>query len=161
LLEITEQLIKGKTFYEGVLYKVFDEYENLISKKKDTVGISKTIEEAIKKLKYDGENGISEFSIIEKTYPVMDVFVEVDEEAKKIFEKFGEIQSIENSLDRHNKFKEIKKDFYSYVISVPVTVQNRPPIVNDFPYVSMSSLENLYDRDTGYITKGINNPIWA
>jgi CRISPR-associated endonuclease/helicase Cas3 len=159
LLEITEQLIKGKTFYEDELYKVFDEYENLILKKKDTAGISEIIEEAIKKLKYDSEDGLSEFSIIEKTYPVMDVFVEVDDFAKEAFKKFENILSIENRFDRHNEFKRIKRDFYSYVISVPATVQNRPPIVNGIPYVSMNSLNEFYDKNTGFITNGVN-AIW-
>jgi CRISPR-associated endonuclease/helicase Cas3 len=159
LLEITEQLIKGKTFYEEELYKVFDEYENLILKKKDTAGISEIIEEAIKKLKYDSEDGLSEFSIIEKTYPVMDVFVEVDDFAKEAFKKFEDILSIENRFDRHNEFKRIKRDFYSYVISVPATVQNRPPIVNGIPYVSMNSLNEFYDKNTGFITNGVN-AIW-
>jgi len=152
-------LIKGKTFYEEELYKVFDEYENLILKKKDTAGISEIIEEAIKKLKYDSEDGLSEFSIIEKTYPVMDVFVEVDDFAKEAFKKFEDILSIENRFDRHNEFKRIKRDFYSYVISVPATVQNRPPIVNGIPYVSMNSLNEFYDKNTGFITNGVN-AIW-
>jgi len=160
LLDITEQLIKGTALSEQELYEVFNKYGEQTLNRKDTVSASKKLEESIKKLKYDGEDGISDFNIIKQDYPVIDVFVEVDEKAKEIFEKFGEIHAIENPLDRHNKFKEIKKDFYSYVISVPVTVQNHPPIVNDFPYVSMSSLDEFYDKNTGFITIGIN-ATWA
>jgi CRISPR-associated endonuclease/helicase Cas3 len=160
LLEITEKLIKGRKFNEEKLYEVFGEYEKEVLNRKDTVGKSKIIEESIIKLKYDGKDGLSEFSIIEKTYPVIDVFVEVDEEAEKKFKEFGEIRSIQNKFERHSKFKEIKKDFYSYVISVPATVQNLPPIVNDFYYVSMSSLNKHYDKNTGYIAEG-KDPIFG
>jgi hypothetical protein len=89
----------------------------------------------------------------------MDVFVEVDDFAKEAFKKFEDILSIENRFDRHNEFKRIKRDFYSYVISVPATVQNRPPIVNGIPYVSMNSLNEFYDKNTGFITNGVN-AIW-
>jgi len=159
LLEITERLIKEKTLSEHELYNIFDEYERQIIRKKDTVGISETLEESIKKLKYDSEDGISDFNIIEKTYSVMDVFVEVDDYAKETFKKFEDIFSIENRFDRHNEFNKIKRKFYSYVISVPATVQNRPPIVNGIPYVSMSSLNEFYDKNTGFITNGVN-AIW-
>jgi len=163
LLDITEQLIKGKTFYEEELYKVFDKYEKQILNRKDTVGASEKLEVAIEELQYDGKDGISQFSIIKQDYPVIDVFVEIDEKAKKIFEEYRSILK-ERGIERYKKMKKIRNKLSPYIINIPANTENIPPKPSDeninedniIPCVTMNDLGKYYDFTTGYIVKGVN-----
>jgi len=89
-----------------------------VSKNTDT--LSDQLYTDITKLRYDT---VSKFQVIKNEVPEMDVFVEADEDASRIWQQAVEIMSIENVLERKNKFKEIKKDFYNYVIAVPATTK--------------------------------------
>ena len=65
----------------------------------------------IAKLRYD--------TVIKNEVPQMDVFVEADEDASRIWRQAVEIMSIENALERKNRFKEMKKDFYKSPARMP------------------------------------------
>ena len=163
LLNITEQLIRGKIFSEQELYEAFDEYENQILNRKDTVSASEKLEIAIEELRYDGKDGISQFSIIKQDYPVIEVFVEIDEEAKKIFEEYRSILD-ERGIERYKKMKENRNKLFPYVINIPANAENIPPKPIDeninedniIPRVTMDDLEKYYDFTTGYIVRGVN-----
>jgi len=163
LLDITEQLFKGKAFSEQELYETFDTYEKQILNRKNTVSASEKLEEAIKKLKYDGKDGISQFSIIKQDYPVIDVFVEIDEEAKNIFEEYRSILK-ERGIERYKKMREIGNKLSPYIINIPANTENIPPKPSDeninedniIPCVTMDDLGKYYDFTTGYIVKGVN-----
>lgn len=159
LVNVTEEIIFNKVLKEGELYGLFDDYQEKIAKRKDLESLSNVVSEAIKNLKYDGENGVSMFSIIEKSYPVIDVFIELDENAKEIWKNYASILEIKDRFEKVREFLKIKRDFYSYVISVSQNLKNIPPFVNRFYYVSNSSLEEYYDLETGFIVEGLNS-IW-
>ena len=100
---------------------------------------------------------ISDFRLIDEDYWKMDVFVEVDEEAKQIWSKYEEIMKKEDRFERRREFLKMKKRFYDYVISVDVKKIGAIVTGNvskyNIGYVSLDDLERKYDLETGFITK--------
>jgi len=120
LLQMTYSLIANRTIEEKDVKYIFDQYMQKVKYYKDTDTASDKLYESIIKLKYED---IYNFQVIKNETPQVDVFVEADEDASRIWRQAVEIMSIENALERKNRFKEMKKDFYNYVISVPVTTK--------------------------------------
>lgn len=159
LLEITEKIINNSTVQEKDLPELFHKYELEVKNKKDTEGLSDLLYKSVVNLNYTGENGISSFEVIEDDYPKADVFIEFDSIAADVFEHFRQIKEIRDLFQRKKAFSEIKKLFYSYVVSVPAATENVPPVDNDFLYVPHGNLEDYYDSETGFLLKG-HDAIW-
>lgn len=91
------------------------------------------------------------FKLIAEDYPKVDVFVETDEEAAKIWRRYHEMQSEKNHIERTNKYLKIKKEFNEYVISAPEKYAHNLIVENsDIGYISMHELPNYYDMETGF-----------
>ncbi|NKQ38921.1 MAG: CRISPR-associated endonuclease Cas3'' [Methanosarcinales archaeon] len=107
---------------------------------------SKEILKYVEQLKF---SEVSNFKLIENDYPKVDVFIELDEDAKKVWHEYQNIQKEKNLFERKNKFLKIKAKFYEYVISV-----NKQYISESdnekFNHISLDELENFYDLDTGF-----------
>ena len=96
---------------------------------------------------------ISDLRLNENDYPKRDVFIEIDEEAESVWIEFQQLRNIENRFSRKQAFDSLKADFYHYVISIPINVENIPPMVGELGYVKRSLLRDYYDRETGFIIK--------
>ena len=142
LKAVSEERIEESKF----LYLSQDYFERVnVGKSEDK---SREILKKVEKLKFDE---LSAFKLIEKSYPQVDTFIELDENAQSVWEKYQEIVSIKNFEKRRKEFLIIKKKFYDYVISVPARFDlNLPPLVYGFYYVSNDQLDNYYDKDTGF-----------
>jgi CRISPR-associated endonuclease/helicase Cas3 len=157
LVEITEKLLSQKgLFNETNIYQLLDKYYNLVLDRVSQTE-SQEIWEAILKLKYcrkenDGLS-ITDFKLIEEDYPKIDVFIEYNEDAKKVWEEFQRIRQNKNFFERKNEFLKIRKDFYSYIVSVPIFIENYPPKIDEIYYVPLSQLEEYYDSETGFKVK--------
>ncbi len=156
LLDITRKILTTHNeIKESELLDIIDIFYTETSKKKSQ-DISKRLLEAIVKLRYDSEDeeiSIGNFKLIEEDYLKKDVFIEIDEDAKKIWQKYLDLKSMYDLFDRKKMFDSIKADFYQYVISIPTNVENMPPEIGEIGYVKQSSLVDYYDRETGFITK--------
>lgn len=110
---------------------------------------SNSILEKVEGLKF---NELSDFKLIEKDYPEVDVFIEADDNAKGIWHEYQEIKSIKDVMERKKKFLGIKKDFYEYVISVPEKFKNVVGFdeIQGIGHISQSTLQNDYDQETGF-----------
>jgi len=110
---------------------------------------STEILEEVKKLNFEE---VSKFKLIEEDYKKADIFVEVDEEARKVYKKYQELSLIKNSFERKNEFLKIRKNFYKYVISIPC--QYAAGFIEDeeIGYISKEEIEqgNYYDQDIGF-----------
>lgn len=167
LLDITEKiLIKKHEIRENELLKLLEEYYFMIQKK-TTQAESKEIIEAVCRLRYDKDESdernpsVSGFSLIEEDYPKIDVFIEVDDDAEKVWAEFKSIININDSIRKKQEFDNIKGDFYSYVISIPQNVQNIPEIIGGIGHVNRTLLDNYYDREIGFkIMEGKSMIIW-
>lgn len=96
---------------------------------------------------------VKDFVLIKEDDYKQDVFIQLDKKAVEIWDKYKAIWLIEDIFERKKAFDFIKKDFYEYVVSVPIK-DNSPLQENYFYYVPLSELENYYDRETGFKVKG-------
>ncbi|NQE05108.1 CRISPR-associated nuclease/helicase Cas3 [ANME-1 cluster archaeon GoMg1] len=107
---------------------------------------SNSILEKVEKLKF---SELSDFKLIEKDYPEVDAFIELDDNAKRIWQKYKEIKSIDDLRERKKRFLGIKKEFYEYVISVDKKYA-KGFREGEIGHVSQEELKNYYDPDTGF-----------
>jgi CRISPR-associated endonuclease/helicase Cas3 len=91
---------------------------------------------------------ISEFKLIKEDYFKIDVFIELDDTAKEVWEKYQEIRKLP-PLERKKEFLKIKKQFYNYVISVPKNYVGGFK-EGEINHVSKDELSNYYDAETGF-----------
>ena len=94
-----------------------------------------------------------DFHLIENGYEKMGIFVELDADAKDIWQKYQFIRKMKNPLKRINEFLSIKKQFYEYVISV--SIDKAKPLLDEdegIGYISNDELELWYNKDTGFFS---------
>lgn len=100
---------------------------------------------------------ISEFKLIEDNQPECDVFIELDDNASKIWRRYLDIQGIQDLFERKKKFLEIKKEFYEYVISIPPkdakSIVDTQHGINRIPKCDVN---DYYDSIVGFIR---GNPV--
>lgn len=156
LIDITRKIIGNrKEIRENEFLHLIDDYYNETDKRKSQ-DTSRKILDAITKLKYDSEDNktaIEDFKLIEEEYPKRDVFIELDEEAKKIWQQYLDLKTVDELFKRKRLFDSIKSDFYQYVISIPTNIKNMPPMFGELAYVKHAVLRDYYDNETGFIIK--------
>lgn len=84
-------------------------------------------------------------------YNRRDVFVEIDDFAKDVWNRYIRLGFESDPIKRKNEFLEFRKDFYDYVISIPskyVNCGEEHP--SGIVYVPYKSIEHCYDKDTGW-----------
>ncbi|HEC56531.1 MAG TPA: CRISPR-associated helicase Cas3' [Candidatus Syntrophoarchaeum butanivorans] len=95
-----------------------------------------------------------DFKLIKEDYSKVDVFVELDENAKRIWQKYQEVREEYNLFERRKRFLAIKKDFYDYVISVPKKYANQVGFdeKTGIGYISKVEIDQGigYDPETGF-----------
>lgn len=120
--------------------------------------LSRKILNNVERLKFDK---LSEFKLIEKDYPAIDIFITVDKKeegkgseeksAEEIWDEYQAILDDENltGLEKRNAFLKIRKEFNDYIISVPekYAVGFEKDKIN---YVSNEELSSYYDLETGF-----------
>lgn len=158
LINATEQLLKGRAeLKEEEIYNLLDGYYKIVKERMNQEE-SRKILEAVLQLRYDSEDNmetaISDFRLIEEDYPKVDVFIELDDDAERVWKEYERIyeriDDTKNLWERRSEFLKIRKDFYNHVISIPATAKNMPAEVNGIRYVSKSQIEDYYDHETGY-----------
>ncbi|GIX41986.1 MAG: CRISPR-associated helicase/endonuclease Cas3 [Leptospiraceae bacterium] len=158
LINATEEILTNDKYSEKEFINLVNDYYKQVSKIKSN-NTSKELLEMLYSLKFSAEkeknkiNSIEDFILIKEDYYKQDVFIEINQDANKIWEEFSRIWKIQDLFQRKKAFDSIKSEFYQYVISVPIQ-ENPPELKNYFYYVSNSILENYYDLETGYKIKG-------
>jgi len=153
LLDIVEKIIKSKTqICESEFLDLINEYFDSAKKRSgmETKLIDSIYELYFYDKKPDNEKRkpVSEFKLIKKDYFKIDIFVELDDTAKELWQKYCEIRSFP-PIERKKEFLKIKKDFYEYVISVPkeYCIGFKEDEIN---YISRDEVPNYYDIETGF-----------
>ncbi|VUT25044.1 MAG: CRISPR-associated nuclease/helicase Cas3 [Candidatus Methanolliviera sp. GoM_oil] len=112
---------------------------------------SNSILEKVEKLKF---SELSDFKLIEKDYPEVDVFIEVDDDAKSVWQEYKEIKSLKDLREREKRFLGVKKEFYDHVISVPGKFKNKVGFDEKMGmgYISRTEIEQElnYNQETGF-----------
>ncbi|MGC8717775.1 MAG: hypothetical protein ACP5RW_07255, partial [bacterium] len=124
---------------------------------------SKEIYKALMSLRFYDENEISvkDFKLIKEEGLIYPVFVELDEEAKRIWQKFMSIIN-DNSLERWEKkvkLLEIKTDLDSYIVNVRVRKGDTGIfellLEKNLGYIPFNRVKSFYDIETG-IKSGVH-----
>ncbi len=150
----TKDVLKGKTeLVEKRFLNLGDEYFLKLKESKSD-DRSEYILEQLKLLNFEKacENKKEKFRLIDTNYPTAELFIEIDDEAFRIWRRYQAVRQEENPFERKRQFDCIKKDFYSYIISVPA--QKSPGRVDgngEVVYVSGAQLPTTYDAQTGFI----------
>lgn len=158
LLDITRGILSDReTIEEKEFLRIIEEYYAQVQARKSS-DVSRELLTAVYKMKYesvDGSTCIADFKLIEEDYSKIDVFVELNDEAKQVWQRYVEIKEINDLFERRLQFSRIKSNFYKYTISVPLKIDNLPPEVAGFRYVANNNLDEYYDKNTGFITQGV------
>jgi CRISPR-associated endonuclease/helicase Cas3 len=91
------------------------------------------------------------FKLIEDDIPTVNVFVELDEAAEKIWKQYLDLRYEKNNLERTKKYLKMKKCFSDYLISIPKKFAG-PLVMDDsnIGHISRVELDNFYDEKTGF-----------
>lgn len=92
-----------------------------------------------------------EFKLIEGDEPRVDLFVELDERAAKIWQSYKALRSERDIWERRKRYLSMRNALSDYVISVPERVaKNLVMEEHGIGYISMNELPYYYDLDTGF-----------
>jgi len=154
LLEATERvLLKHEVIQEKVLFELSESYYRELQ----SIGSNdkgEALYECYNQLKYSSFSMQKDsFRVIDSLYSTTDLFIQVDERAVLLWEKFQKLWDVKNIFDRKKVFASIKSDFLDYVISVPEYIAKKQTEISEasFTLVSRSMVKSLYDKETGFI----------
>jgi CRISPR-associated endonuclease/helicase Cas3 len=159
-LDVTRTLLEEhEQISEPMLLPLIESYFERV-KITSNLSESSRILRGVHSLYFEGEDSedrlpVSRFRLIEDDQGKVDVFIELDDEAAAIWREFEEIVGLGDALERYRRFAKLKKRFQEHVVSIPKTIENRPPLLHDIFYVGKESLDEYYDAQTGFITEGV------
>jgi CRISPR-associated endonuclease/helicase Cas3 len=151
LISATHDVIDGKTAVEERDFNLSSVpmYYNFILER-GSQEKSRKLVECIEKLEFSEFK--KEFKLISGDYEKIDVFIEVDETAQSLWERYKQISEIENRFQRKEEFLKIKPNFYNYVISVNIKKLGKVVLDSEWlAYLDFASLSRKYDLETGFI----------
>lgn len=163
LIDKTQQVLEKKTLIPEHEFKdVVEKYYQLV---KDSMSNdeAKDLLENIAQLEF--EKIQRNFEIIAEDYPKIDVFIEYDDEAVKVWKEFKRIQEIADSAEKRREFMKIKKELRDYTISVPEQFKDvvgyQEPI--DMGYLSKMIIQQtgIYDKQLGFLKEQITNTFFV
>lgn len=142
---------------EEEFIKLIDRYYEDV-KKRISQDFSYKFLDAIKMLEYEE---VGKFRLIEEEGERVDIFIEINDEAKEIWNRYQRMIEVKDSFERRRQFYEIRNKFYNFVISILSyqIKENLPPFVSGIRYVPNDQLEEFYDMDTGFKIDTDNIPI--
>jgi len=109
---------------------------------------SEDILKSICKLKF--KDACDDFNLIDSNYPTTDLFIEINDDAEKVWEQYKNIREEKDVFKRKSLFNGIKKDFYNYIISVPEKKFSNESEYH-ISFINKEQLGTVYNRNTGFI----------
>ena len=142
-------------FKENEYLELITNYFDGISEK-SSFASARGFFESMKNLKYHSDDKktlpVSAFRIIEESDKYAPVFIEVDNDATEILEKY--LQKITNEISKEEFNKDWKLKFQQHIISVPKYLCEDSETVNEYEenilLVSKNEIESRYNIQTGY-----------
>jgi len=154
-IQAKKSLEQQNYFYEKDYLKLITEYFNGISEK-SSFADARTFFQSMKTLKYDADDKsllpVSAFRIIEESDRYTPVFIEVDDDASEVLEKY--LQKITNEISKEEYNKDWKLKFQQHIISIPKYLCEDLGTVNEYEenilLVSKEEIDSRYKTETGY-----------
>ncbi len=155
IIETKESLGRKTKISESEFLKNMDSYYQIL-KEKIANDESEIILRFLANLQF--ADLYKSFKLIDdKLYNKKDVFIEYDETAIEVWQKFVNLKHIKDTFKRKTEFLKFKKDFYDYVISVPEKyVPENEHENTGIVYISNEQVESCYDKHTGWIRTNDN-----
>ena len=158
LMEETKTALKDKAMIEEKdIFQLAEKYYRGLKNhgSDESEGLLNCIKELRYKEAFEYKEGKDSqtFELIRQDFKTVDVFVEIDDEATKVWEEYKEIKQMKNRFERKRKLNKQKKDFYKYVLSLPEhAVRNQIEIdEKEITFISREMVCSTYDEDTGFI----------
>jgi CRISPR-associated endonuclease/helicase Cas3 len=161
LLGTTKKLLKNSSeLREEELLELIDKYYEMVWNK-ISQGESKELLESVKQLDYEH---LTKFKLIEEEPYKHQVFVVLNDEAKKVLERVKEvIRNVRNGQwkiwEARSELEKIKAHFYSFVINVNLGRSGDGiPIDEDLQIYVIDSdvLKQYYDEEVGFYPRDID-----
>lgn len=154
-IQAKKSLEQKTCFYEKEYLELITAYFDGISEK-SSFADARTYFNSMKTLKYDSDEKselpVSAFRIIEESYRYAAVFIEIDEDASEVLEKY--LQKITNEISREEFNKDWKLKFQQHIISVPKYLCEDLEKINEYEenilLVSKEDIDSRYINETGY-----------
>ncbi len=150
LIDITRELLDGE--YEEDEYKELSErYFSKVKEYKSFAKSERVLKDILNLRFYAEDNSIaSDFKLIEELPIYTDIFVEIDEKAKEVYENFEEkVLKEKDFIKRLENYHLLKADFNKYVISAPNEVLKNIHTEGIYPKIPLEVIDDYYDRE-GY-----------
>ena len=150
LIDITRRLLDRE--YEEDEYKeLSDRYFIKVKENKSFEKSDKVLKDILNLRFYaDGDCIARDFKLIEELPIYTDIFVEIDEKAKEIYEEFDRsVLKERDFIKRLENYHRLKADFYKYVISAPKEALKNIYTEGEYPKIPLEFVEEYYDKE-GY-----------
>jgi len=146
----TQDILEGKkSLTEENFLKLGDEYFKKMAE--DIYDVSTDLIDHLCKLNFEE---INKFKLIEAEYPTGDIFIEIDDTASEIWQKYLSLRDETDSIKRKDMLSQIKGELYSHIISVPIKhLPHQDDNQSTIIFINKNQLYTTYDMDTGFIRK--------
>lgn len=157
-IQAKRSLCQQKIFKEREYLKLVNSYFKDISDKR-SFSRSRYLFQSMESLRYDYDNinncPVSSFKIIEESNQYRSVFIEINDKARSLAEKYLEkITALITAEEFNQKYK---LDFQQHIITVPHYLCNDLDFINEYEdnilIVPLEKIELFYNQNTGFIRK--------
>ncbi len=148
---VTDELLKNKPIFNERDYsQMVEKYYKMLLEKGFEGAAKREWEELFRDLARFKFDKVRKFALIKQLPIYIDVFVQVDEESKAIFEEFVELVLREKDIRRRQEnYARLRNRFRDFVISVPKSftdgIETEP-----YPHVPLDLKDEFYDMETGF-----------
>lgn len=154
-LQAKKALVQQRGFNEEEYLKLIETYFDGLAEK-SSFAESRKYFDSMQNLNYDNEdkdtNPVSAFRIIEESNFLTTVFIEVDQAAKEIRNKY--LQKIKGEIAKEDFNRDWKLKFQQHIISVPRYLCNDLDSINEYEenifFVPIDAIEKKYFVSTGF-----------
>jgi len=163
LIDKTRQVLEKKTrIPEHEFKELVEDYYQLVKQSMSNDEAKKLLEN-IARLEF--EEIQHNFKLIAEDYPKIDVFIEYDNKAVKVWKEFQRIQEIADPSEKRREFMKIKKQLRDYIISIPEKFKENAGYREsiDMGYLSKMMIEQtgVYDKQLGFLKEQTTNTFFA
>ena len=145
-IEEKEIFSLAEKYYKGLKDHGSDESQKLLDCIKEL-----GYREAFEYKKEDKNSQV--FELIRQEFKTVDVFVEIDDDAAKVWQEYQKIKKMKDRFERKRKLNQHKKDLYMYVLSLPEFAVKKQVDIDekDITFINSEMVFNTYDKDTGFM----------
>jgi len=138
-------ILDNKIVNESRLNELVNDYFSSLLKKKRQ---DKEIIDSLEQLRFDQ---LADFQLIDNKLESISCFIELDERASLLWEKYQQLQQEKNVFKRKSDFNKFKGEFLQYVLSLNLkSIKRKLPGSEGIIYINKIMMDDYYDDVTGF-----------